>query len=283
MNQQHFEKKSTEKSTDKKRTPFKLTLIILILCFIWWFNNFTISVHTEIVHDDRINSEITIVHISDLHSASFGRNNANLIAEIKRQKPDIITVTGDMYTSNDSNGEETAQNLLTKLTEIAPVYYVNGEHDLKKSFSETLSESGVNVLNYKDEVVTINDTSLHLYGITNVYYTPTFDLANKFEPDSERYSILLAHIQNFDKFASFGIDLSLCGDTHGGMIRLPFVGAVYTPDGGVFPELSGNLIKGMYQKNGKRMFITSGLGNYPLPIRFCNRPEIAVLKLKPNK
>lgn len=270
-------------SADKNNTLVKLTLITLTLCFIWWFNNFTISVHTEIIHDDRIKSEITIVQISDLHGASFGKDNVKLIDEIENQNPDIITVTGDMHTSNDPAGEETARSLLAKLTEIAPVYYVNGEHDLKKSFWESLSADNVNVLNYKDEIVTVNGTELHLYGITNVYYTPTFNLANKFEPDSERYSILLAHIQNFDKFAAFGIDLSLCGDSHGGMLRLPFIGAVYTPDGGFFPELSGSCIKGMYEKNGKRMFITSGLGSYPFPIRFCNRPEIAVLKLTPNK
>ncbi len=279
MNKKHVKKKSS----NKKRTAVKIIAAVVILCFVWWFNNFTISVHTENICDDRINSEITIVQISDLHSASFGEGNSTLIEKIKKQSPDIIAVTGDMHTSNDTKGEETARNLLTKLTEIAPVYYVNGEHDLKKSFSESLSECGVNVLNYKDEIVTVNDTELHLYGITNVYYTPTFDLANKFEPDSERYSILLAHINKFGKFADFGIDLSLCGDTHGGMFRLPFVGAVYTPDGGLFPELSGKYVEGMYEKNGKRMFITSGLGNYPLPIRFCNRPEIAVIKLKPSK
>lgn len=267
----------------KKRIIIGAITTVLAFIAVWWFNNYTINIHHETVSDERINDDITIVHISDLHSASFGKDNENLIEKIRAQKPDLIATTGDMHTSNDENGKETALKLLTALTDIAPVYYVNGEHDFRESFSESLKENGVHVLDYADEVVTIKNTKLHLYGITNVYYTPTFDLANKFEPDDDTYSILLAHIQNFDKFAKFGIDLSLCGDTHGGVFRLPFVGAVYTPDGGLFPELSGKYIKGMYERDGKLMYISSGLGNYPLPARFCNRPEIAVIKLVPKK
>lgn len=62
----------------------------------------------------------------------------------------------------------------------------------------------------------INNTPIHLYGITNVYYTPTFDLLNEFELDNNTYQY----------FTCSGIDLSLCGDTHGGQFRPPFIGAV---------------------------------------------------------
>ena len=67
---------------------------------------------------------------------------------------------------------------------------------------------------------------MRLYGITNVYYTDTFDLTNAFTLDQSVYNILLAHITNFEDFADFGMDLSICGDTHGGQVRLPYLGGL---------------------------------------------------------
>ena len=169
-----------------------------------------------------------------------------------------------------------------ELTSIAPVYYVNGEHDNSDSFNSELEQAGVIVLDYKDEVVTIGKTTLHLYGINNVYYTNSFDLANEFELDESAYNILLAHINNFEKFASFGVDLSICGDTHGGQVRLPYVGAVYM-DGVWFPENEGKFVDGLYEIDGKKLFISSGLGSNPIPVRLWNRPEISVIKLVPEQ
>lgn len=274
------QKKLVLKNIDRKQRIFLGILIFFLSsAVIWWYNTFTIKVTSETICDERINGDVTIVHISDLHGFSFGNKNINLINKIKAQNPDFIAVTGDMYSSGDNKGKETALEFMKDITEIAPVYYVNGEHDHGEEFAAQLEDLGVNVLRYRDAAVTINDTYIHLYGITNVYYTPTFDLANKFELDKNAYNILLAHIENFNKFAAFGMDLSLCGDTHGGQVRLPFIGALYIPDDGVFPDLSQKYTKGLYEKNGKLLYISSGLGNYPVPIRFCNRPEISVIKL----
>ena len=149
-----------------------------------------------------------------------------------------------------------------------------------------LKQNGVNVLDYKKEEITINDTKINLYGITNQYYSPTFNLKNEFEINKEEYNILLAHISNFEKFEEFGIDLSLCGDTHGGEIRLPFIGAVINR-GIWFPEIRKDIenidvkcVKGLYKRNDSYLFVSSGLGSYPIGVRLFNRPEIAVIKLK---
>lgn len=266
----------------KQRVLCGILIPAFVLMIIWWYNTFTIKITSETICNEKINGEVTIVHISDLHGSTFGKDNQNLIDKIKDQNPDLIAVTGDMYSHGDNEGKEIALSFMEAITEIAPVYYVNGEHDHGESFAAQLEERGVNVLRYKDTALMINNTSIHLYGITNVYYTPTFDLSNEFELDGDAYNILLAHVENFDKFVTFGIDLSLCGDTHGGQVRLPLVGAIYTPDGGIFPDLSGKYTKGLYKKNSSLLYISSGLGNYPVPIRFCNRPEISVIKLEPN-
>lgn len=263
------------------KKAINLVLVLALIVFVWWFNTYTLKTETLEISDSRIKDEVTIVHISDLHGYEFGRENQSLIDGIREQEPDLIVATGDMFSNGSEQGREVALKLLTALAEIAPVYYVNGEHDNSDSFNSELEQAGVNVLDYEDEVVEIGRTKLHLYGINNVYYTNSFDLANEFEIDDSSYNILLAHIENFDKFASFGIDLSLCGDTHGGQIRLPFVGAVYMEDTW-FPERGGKYVDGLYELDGKKLFISSGLGSNPIPARFWNRPEISVIKLVPQ-
>ena len=221
-----------------------------------------------------------------MHGASFGQNNQHLLDKIAAAQPDLIAVTGDMYSAGDSSGQDTALALLSTLAQDYPVYFVNGEHDNDTDFMENLAANGVHVLNYQAEEMIINGTQLCLYGINNVYYSPTFDLANEFTLDPDKYNILLAHIANFSAFAGFGMDLSICGDTHGGQVRLPWIGAVNNR-GIWFPEITANhygevdYIKGLYSKEDKQLFISSGLGNYPLPFRLFNRPEIAVIHLVP--
>ncbi len=271
------------KKEKRKRARKRRFIFLLVIIFTWWFSNFTLKVTDVCFTDKRINDVITIVQITDLHGAVFGKGNKNLISEIEKQEPDLVFVTGDMYTNlTENSGRDTALELMKYLGEHFNVYYINGEHDSEdESFYREIEESGVNVLNYKDEVVRIKNTTLHLYGINNVYYSDTFNLKNAFVPDKNNYSVLLAHSSNFKKFADFGIDLSVCGDTHGGMFRLPYVGAVYY-DGNLLPDRNGFYVKGTYTIGDSTLFVSSGLGAYPLPIRFFNRPEIVNIKLAPE-
>lgn len=264
----------------KKRLLVILTIVIFLL-LVWLFSTFTLRTTYTEIRDSKIKNEITIVHLSDLHGMSFGNNNKFLIEKVRETEPDIIVVTGDMYTYGDSLGKETAVSLMKNLADDYLVYFVNGEHDNDSKYMSELSEKGIKVLSYREDMITVGETVLHLYGISNVYYTGTFNLSNAFERDDNNFTILLAHMQNFEKFAAFGIDISLCGDTHGGIFRLPFIGSVYDGDNW-FPELNGEYIKGLYTLGNSKMYISSGLGNYPVYFRFCNRPEISVIKLLPE-
>lgn len=255
--------------------------IIFLVVFFWWFGTFRIKINSITIASDKIKDKITIVHITDLHGSSFGKNNEKLIKKIDEQKPNIIVATGDMYSAGDEKGKQVAFQLLTELAKSYPTYFVNGEHDSNESFMENLKAHNVKVLDYQDEIITIGNTNLHFYGISNVYYSPTFNLNHEFTLDPENYSILLAHIANLPAFEKFGVDLALCGDTHGGQVRLPFLGAIYTQDSW-FPDLQGKPMKGLYSQNNTNLFISCGLGNYPIPIRIFNRPEIAVIQLIPS-
>ena len=266
----------------KKRTWVLLTLALLL--FLWWFGTFTLTTTKVTLTSGKVKNDITIVQLTDLHGARFGPDNAALIRLIEKQEPDLIACTGDMASAGDEKGRQTALSLLSRLAEDYPAYFVNGEHDHTPAFLDSLREAGVHVLDYTTETVTVGDTTLRLYGATSLYYSPTYDLTNEFTLDEEHYTILLAHIPNREKFAAFGTDLALCGDTHGGQVRLPFIGPVYH-QGAWFPRLLSDGAplddKGLFTEGDFRLFISSGLGNFPIPLRICNRPEIAVIRLEP--
>lgn len=256
-------------------------LYCIIVLAVWYGGTFTLKTTEVSIESDQIGDEVTIVQLTDLHGAVFGEENDKLIARIQAADPDFIVATGDMYTAGDAQGQDTAVALLGRLAQDYPVYSVHGEHDNERDYEARLTEVGVDVLDYEYRDISVGSSLVRLYGITNVYYTDTFDLTNEFVLDQSVYNILAAHINNFEDFAAFGMDLSLCGDSHGGQIRLPFVGGLVN-QGVWLPERGdGNekYTKGLYQSGDKALFISSGLGNYPVAVRFLNRPEIAVIHL----
>ncbi|MEF9921338.1 MAG: metallophosphoesterase [Anaerovoracaceae bacterium] len=270
----------TKKKKKKKGCLTFLTIIIFVL-LLWWVNTFTLKTTEVNIQSQKIHDAITFVQITDLHGSLFGKENEDLIKEIDKAEPDFIVATGDMYTAGDEEGKTVAINLLTALSKKYDVYSVNGEHDNDSEYLEQLESVGVDVLDYEKQDITIGDTTVCLYGISNVYYTATFDLDNAIDLDKSKYNILLAHIENFKVFAHDGIDLSLSGDSHGGQVRLPFIGGLINRNIWV-PELldgEAKYVKGLYKMGNSSLFVSSGLGNYPVPIRFMNRPEIAVIHL----
>lgn len=261
-------------------------LCIAVVIGVWWYGTFSLTVTTAEIRSDKVKSAFKIVQLTDLHGAQFGTENNDLLHIIEEQAPDMIFCTGDMATSGDETGRQTAEHLMSALAKKYPVYFVSGEHDDNGAYIKALRQSGVTVLDYETAHLKAGGADVAIYGISNVYYSGTFDLSNEFAPLSQdSVNILLAHIPNFDKFAQFGFDLAFCGDSHGGQVRLPFIGPV-SYEGLWFPKLQGmeNVYdKGLYQKDGMSMFVSSGLGNFPLPVRFLNRPEVAAITVSPEK
>lgn len=275
----------------KKKNGFKRFIYFIIIVFlIWWFGNYTIAYPKFTVCSDKVSSEFKIAVMSDMHASDFSISNKRIVSGINKLSPDIVCILGDMYSNGSS--EELMMRPVDLAEEIIndgyTVYFVPGEHDSDEKYLDALESVGVHVMDYTEEYIDINGNTVQILGIDNVYYSGTFDLNNAFTVNSGCFTLLLAHIPNYKAFADFGADLTLCGDTHGGIIQLPFgKGPVYYSESGSwFPEIfvtrSDIYDKGLFPYTDGTMFITSGLGNYPVPARFNNRPEIALITVTPD-
>ncbi|SHH94836.1 metallophosphoesterase [Clostridium grantii] len=90
-------------------------------------------------------------------------------------------------------------------------------------------------------------------------------------------NILLVHNPKyFEKYSNWGADLIFSGHVHGGIIRLPYLGGLLSPDRRFFPKYDN----GVYENNGNKMIVSRGLGNSHLNLRINNKPELIVVTLK---
>lgn len=281
-----------------KRRIAIIAVIIISIASFWYFENFTLAISHTVINSNKILNEVNVVLISDLHGAIFGPENKLLINRIIEQKPDVVFIAGDMYTSGDARGKETAIRFMSSLAKKVPVYFVSGEHDRDSDYCKQLSEANVNVMNYKRQSLNIDGDNICVYGIDNEFYSENFDLKNEWNsPKADKFAILLSHDPTyFPAFADWGADLVLAGDTHGGYMRFPLLGPlIYEDKGNWFPKFTysreiiyaggvhvkdGMYDKGLFERDGKYMYVTGGLGSYPIPVRLFNRPEIVHITIK---
>ncbi|MBR3588436.1 MAG: metallophosphoesterase [Clostridia bacterium] len=274
--------------------------IIIILSLVFVFNLFlTYENKTLVTTKIEIQNEkipesfhgYRIVHISDLHNTEFGKNNKRLIEKIENAKPDIIVMTGDMIDMYRPD-IDVALHLAEKLVQIAPTYFVSGNHDVKAAGRELLfagfKEMGVTTLRNRSVTLEKDGESITLSGIDDPKFLDDFLSGNDkentkstieslIENQKENFNILLAHRpEMFDIYSSFNIDLVLSGHAHGGQINIPFKGGLIAPGQGWFPEY----YEGVYEKENTQMVVNRGLGNSAFPFRINNKPEIIIAELK---
>ncbi len=223
----------------------------------------------------------TIAHISDLHNREFGNE---LIERVAGIRSDIIVITGDMI--HRENETAAAEKFALGAVQIAPVYYVTGNHERVLScypaFADKLKDMGVNVLdnrfivlkrgNDKIAILGLDDPTFFPHGKTD-FTTELNALHTEIEESGTDFTVLLSHRpEMFPRYVAAGIDLSLCGHAHGGHVRLPFIGAFYAPSQGLFPKYT----EGKHEHGGRYMVISKGLGKSSWVPRIFNPPELAV-------
>lgn len=232
-----------------------------------------------------------IIHVSDYHNAWFGWKAKDLLNKIRQADGDIILITGDIIDRRTPNLRR-SKFFIRQVAEILPTYYVTGNHEAhyKRWFNlkKYITESDMENLSFSSAKLFKDGESINLAGIPDPWF-----LGDEEDPDvhlyfermlqqqvdslPEGFTILMSHRPElFHIYSKYELDLVLSGHAHGGQIRLPFAGGLYSPHQGVLPKYT----QGTHYRNKTTLSISRGLGNSRFPFRVFNRPEIVVITLK---
>lgn len=278
--------------TKKKKTRLLVCAIALLALVIWTvWSNITLDVTEYTVSDPEIPAAFdgfTIAQVSDLHNDWMGEPGGKLLIALQEAQPDMIVITGDMIDSRRTD-IPAALEFAAEAVQIAPCFYVPGNHEARiseyETFKKGLLDLGVTVLENEKRMILRSDQTISLLGVVDptsaVDYTK--DRAEQIMDENlasisreDGFTILLAHQPELiDIYTKHGVNLVLSGHVHGGQLRLPFVGALYAPSQGLFPKYDA----GLFREGDTQMIISRGVGTSVIPLRFHNPPELVLITL----
>lgn len=226
----------------------------------------------ETFHNVKINKanrHIKIAHVSDLHSDKMGNIEKTLFKSLEKEAPDLIVITGDIATPG---GEKDGyQRLLNSFKAPLGVFFVHGNWESWEpipGLEELLKNSGIiNLTNHSKRLT----EDLWLYGFDDDLTGSPKEITEMSLKEASKIAIF--HSPTFFNKIKGKVDLAFSGHSHGGQIRLPFLGAPWTPEG------TGLFTSGWFEASGTKMYVSRGIGTSILPIRFNCRPEVAYIDL----
>lgn len=281
--------------TKKKKLMIFSAVAVFLLTLILWivWGNRALQLNTYSVSSETLPKTFDgyrIAHVSDLHNSEMGKNNEQLLALLKEAKPDMIAMTGDLIDSRRTN-VDIALQFAEKAMQIAPCYYVTGNHEARVSeyddLKNGLTELGVTVLDDARVSLEQNREILTILGINDPSFKTDYLFGNdasvtetqlqKLTNENDGFTVLLSHRPElFEVYADNNIDLALSGHAHGGQFRLPFIGGLVAPHQGFFPKYDA----GLYTYGSTTMIVSRGIGNSIFPFRFNNRPKVVLIELQ---
>jgi predicted MPP superfamily phosphohydrolase len=209
--------------------------------------------------------------VTDLHTKGLGAVEQKLMAAIKEKNPDMIVITGDLATPGGTT--KGYEDVLAQLKAPLGVYFVQGNWEYwepVKELKDIFSRLGIKDLTNK--ILKLNE-SLWLAGLDDeLAGSPDISVLGDIPENKKVISIF--HSPALFKKISDKIDLAFAGHSHGGQIRIPWFGPLWTPEG------TSEFDSGWYQRGRASMYVSRGIGNSILPIRFNCKPEVAFIKVE---
>lgn len=268
-------------------------LVLVLVIFIYRQSSGYNIVEYELQTAKNIGTAVKFVMLSDMHDTDVTHDhNEGLLKAIDEVSPDFVILAGDMITCyRSSRHPDNAFDLMRKLSSRYTVYCGLGNHEQRyrldkdkypgkyEEFERFVRECGIRLLS--DDHIDLPEKNLTVYG-----YDLPMDYYKRFAvekiPDGQmrdvlgsiderRYNILIAHSpDHFDEYADWGPDLVLSGHLHGGIIVLPGIGGVISPQLELFPKYDF----GIYSKHDTTMIVSRGIGWHSIPLRIFNKAEI---------
>ena len=274
-----------------KRLVIAAALLALLLAVYLFYGNTALTVTRIDIHSAKLPPEFdgfTIAQVSDLHNCPNSLLTDALAEAIREAQPDAIFLTGDVidYGLTDVDA---AVKVIDKLLAIAPIYYVTGNHEARTGeyyrLSKTLRKMGVTELSDGFVTVRLHDDEIVIAGINDPLTAHEYAVPDRVIAENrlsaltynrDMYTILLSHRPELmSTYATFGVDLVFTGHAHGGLIRLPFIGGLFAPHQGFFPQYDG----GVYHSGSTDMIVSRGIGNSGRSLRINDNPELILAVL----
>jgi predicted MPP superfamily phosphohydrolase len=220
-----------------------------------------------------------LVQISDLHCDWRIRNEEKMVRIVNALKPDVIVATGDYL--NRTSGLEHLRDAFHRLQAPLGKFAVLGNQDGGwPRLPDLLHGTGFRWLNQETVIVAKGPDSLGIAGLHFVRSNAPLDSVKALP--SDRFNVFLYHTPDLiEDVSGPGVDLYLCGHTHGGQVTLPWYGALIT-----FSKFGKKYESGLYRVGQTTLYVNRGLGLEPRPgpqVRFLARPEIAVFDVVPEQ
>ena len=293
------------------------------------------------VLSDKVRGSHTLVFLTDLHGKIYGGDDAAVLRAIRDAHPELAVAGGDLVTASEADpGRKEwyrgAAMLLRPLAGKLPIYFCLGNHERKiadpeegkeicwEEYCRFLEHLGIRIRRNDhtslEEAEGKNpafcaDSGIDLWSFEagreefqrcRKHRITREDVAERLgNPDPDRFHVVVTHHPaHFDACAAWGADLCLCGHIHGGVMRLPGIGGVISPDFVLFPKYSGGRYEIHFDRNGRQvwssgrvyspqktppvpeggrrsvMILGCGLGFHTIPIRIFNPAELSVIHIE---
>ena len=241
------------------------------------------------VSSRKLTHSIRVVFLTDVHLREYGMDNGDLVEDIENLSPDLILLGGDLV--NDTvDSYDNMISLCSQLTEIAPVCGVLGNHedelyflDGDQALVEKFTAAGVTILRNQEARYTVRDNVISILGVEgspeDFYNYGASTFMDSVEPQTDYdLRICLAHVPTYfpEHLENYSFELGLAGHTHGGIVRLPKIGPLYSAEEGFLPDYAG----GSYGlANNATLIVSRGLGDSSWVPRINNVPELSVIDI----
>lgn len=277
-------------------------LLICVFCIIEWIreiHSFKMThYHISSKKLNGLKKERKVIFLSDLHNYCYGNNNDKLLDAIEKEQPDYILVAGDMLVSRIDESTKVAEDFMIQLPKICDTYYANGNHEQRmkeqedrygdsfKHYQSILEQAGVHWLSNEKVSVKWDECMVNILGLElpqqkyKKFQKQSLDVeeVRQFlgDTDPTGYNVMIAHNPTFmDTYLKWGADLVVSGHLHGGVVRLPFVGGVISPQFDLFPKYSGEM-----KEVGEAVAVVSkGIGIHTIKVRLFNPAEVVVMHI----
>ena len=274
------------------------TAALLCLIISAWDCSRFVTVEYEI-ESDKVTKPCKFVLLSDLHNKSYGKDHEKLIATIDDISPDAVLVAGDMLTASKRQPVDVSLSLMRQLAARYKIYYGMGNHEQHMEqypeyygttyddYVAELRKTGIEPL--INESTWLPEYNISVCGsmIDKCYYKKfrKYPMDEHYltkllgEPRENAFQILIAHTpQYFEEYAAWGVDMVVSGHVHGGIMRLPVLGGVLSPNMTLFPKYDG----GKFERGNATMILSRGLGTHTIPVRVFNPGELVIIRLIPK-